>query len=205
MYIIFNNGDWSLLVYINVTTDQLLNVFCLFEIHRDFFPFPKNYIYCMNTEDKGFCHLKKGLCIKDVRNAHGHTLSCQDYSSSCSAALHLLQGRGWEVFCTRVYSLALPSGEEYLAVQESWDHEQLCNFPPLRFSQQGLSLIPANPLQLSWCMPHWGSWSCMYLTSWLACCGERLLRMLAFIDHVKSSRRYTQIQSSSPQLLPWLN
>lgn len=107
----------------------------------------------MNTEDKGFCHLKKGLCTKDVGNAHGHTLSCQDYSSSCSAALHLLQGRGWEQECSRtcfapVYSLALPSGDEYLAVQKPWDHEQPCNFRPLRFSQQGLSLSPANPLQL---------------------------------------------------------
>ena len=80
------------------------------------------------------------------------------------------------LFCVTVCSLAMPLGEEYLAVQEPWDHEQLqqgkrkmqglctskvsstvikdrgrgamCNFPPPRSNQEGLSLSPANPLQL---------------------------------------------------------
>lgn len=80
------------------------------------------------------------------------------------------------VFCNTVCGLAMPLGEEYHAVQEPWDREQLgqgkrkmqwlciskisstiikdrgrgamCNLPPPRFSQEGLSLSPANPLKL---------------------------------------------------------
>lgn len=88
-------------MYISVTTDQLLRIFCLSEVLRVFFfPFPQNCVYCMNTEDKGFCRLKKGLFIKDLENAHSRTLCRQDYSSSCSAALCSLWGRDWEQGCS---------------------------------------------------------------------------------------------------------
>lgn len=54
----------------------------------------------MNIESKGFCHLKKRLCIKDVKNACRCTLCHQDYSGSSSAACLSLWGSGWERGCS---------------------------------------------------------------------------------------------------------
>lgn len=34
-------------VYINVTTDQLLSIFCLSKVLRDFFLFPKKIVYAV--------------------------------------------------------------------------------------------------------------------------------------------------------------
>lgn len=86
MYIMFNIWWLILVVYINVTEDQLLSIFCLSEILRDFYSISRKLFMLMNTEDKGFYYLEKVLCIKDVKNTQRHTLCHQDCSSSCSAA-----------------------------------------------------------------------------------------------------------------------
>lgn len=93
-------GGWSLVVYINVTGDQLLSIFCLSEVLKDFYSISKKLYMLLNTEDKGFYYLKKILYIRDVKNTQRHTLCHQDCSSSCFAALCSLQGRGWKQGCS---------------------------------------------------------------------------------------------------------
>lgn len=72
----------------------------------------------MNTEDMGVCHLKKGTCDKNVKNACNQTLCHQGQSSSFLVLLCLLPGITlgagmlmW-AFCTVVCVLATPFGEE---------------------------------------------------------------------------------------------
>lgn len=79
---------------------SIAEVFCLSEVLRGFYSISRKLYVLMNTEDKGFYYLKKILCTKDVKNTQMHTLCHQDCSSSCSAALCSLQGRGWKQGCS---------------------------------------------------------------------------------------------------------
>lgn len=53
----------------------------------------------MNTEAMGICHLKKGMCTENVKNACSRTLCCQDYNSSFFLLLCLPWGTVWEQRC----------------------------------------------------------------------------------------------------------
>lgn len=123
-------GGWSLVVYINVTEDQLLSIFCLSEALKDFYSISKKLYMLLNTEDKRFYYLKKILWIKDVKNTQTHTVpSGLQQQLLCfpllSPGKRLEAGMLMWVFCATVWSLDVPLGEKYLAVLEPWDQEWL--------------------------------------------------------------------------------
>lgn len=83
----------------------------------------------MNTEDMGVCHLKKGVCNKNVKNDCNCILCHQGCSSSFLILLFLLlrdQAGGRDVNGGILYhGLWLGHAFWWGAPQEPWDHAQL--------------------------------------------------------------------------------
>lgn len=83
-------GSQSLVLYINVTTDQLQSIFVSLKYLETFFPFPKTCMYCMNTKKKGFCHLKKGTVYQRCEKMSTRCTLCHQDSEQQLLSCHFL-------------------------------------------------------------------------------------------------------------------